>query len=537
MTSYRTGFVPSIHGFHFSNAFQNHVIDSGSFHFATEGRCGGMAMVALDYYYAHVPIPSISYVDQGLPIISGPAVCRWPDGNTHAFVLRFDGSTATKSSSNVTAHAGGSVWPDWEVLSRDAMNAEGSADPAVCSWGQGRIDLFTPGSDGVNRGIRHLWFDGGGWAGDPRPCGNLGYAETMPNTHGFSSLGAASPASGQIDLFATSNGRLQSSGYRGSWQPWVDRGTPPNLTVGSAPAAASQPDWANAVVRASDNSLWHVQARAGTFSAWQPMGGVGSSPPALATPYPERLEAYVVGTDGQMYIDIFENGAWGGWTSLGAPPAGLSQRRPAAVSAYGYMDVYVVAKDGMLWHKQWSGNQWNAWALADERPTGAANHLTGAILDRLMKSTIDPLVRAGAATAAAGPLGGIIGYAGLGSDQNNVTWWTLSGADCWTRSWTEQLQRITSWLSAGKPIPIGLIPTSGVVGHQVVATGIDIGVPSPNGTQLQTVLYIYDNEYPGCDSMTLVYDPNTQIISQPGVTNWKGVFARDDYAPQPPPTL
>lgn len=527
MTSHRTGFVPSVHGFKFSNEFQNHVIDSGSFHFTTQGRCGGMAMVALDYFNAHVPIPAIAFVDQGLPIISGPAVCRWPDGTIHAFALRSDGSTATKQTRSTT------TWSDWECLSRLPALAEGSAEIAVCAWGQGRIDVFTPG---IDRCIYHLWCENGVWSGDSRPCNWLGYGERLNGTDKLSSLGVASSGANQLDLFATRDGHLYWSSFPDHWNDWRDVGAPPSVTLVAAPAVASAGDSTNVVVCASDRTLWHAQRSASGFT-WLALGGVAASAPALASPTAGRLEAYVIGTDGQLHFDLVEGGRWSGWTSLGAPPVKLGTHRPSALSGPGMMDVYAIGGDGLLWHKSWSNGRWAEWVVADEKPSAAANKLTAAISDRLYKSTIDPIIRAGAATVAAGPFGGLIGYAGLGSDQNNISWPLLTDADCFTRSWTEQLKRITDWLSARKPIPIGLIPKSGLIGHQVLAIGLDTDVPLQTGPLLGACLYVYDNEYPSCDNMTIMYDPNKQTIVQSTGSVWKGVFARDDYAPLPPPTL
>lgn len=57
----RTGFVPTLHGFHFGNYFVNklfHLPPPFNVDVETRGRCGGMAFAALDYYFAHLPIPT-----------------------------------------------------------------------------------------------------------------------------------------------------------------------------------------------------------------------------------------------------------------------------------------------------------------------------------------------------------------------------------------------------------------------------------------------------------------------------------------------
>ncbi len=61
----RTAFTSVDHGFKFSNAFANKVINvpSVGIDYTTLGRCGGMAFAALDYWYNRLPIPP----DSSLP--------------------------------------------------------------------------------------------------------------------------------------------------------------------------------------------------------------------------------------------------------------------------------------------------------------------------------------------------------------------------------------------------------------------------------------------------------------------------------------
>jgi hypothetical protein len=55
----RTGFDPRAHGFHFANDFVDKVVTVPGFgEVATDGRAGGMAFAALDYWFAGLPVPS-----------------------------------------------------------------------------------------------------------------------------------------------------------------------------------------------------------------------------------------------------------------------------------------------------------------------------------------------------------------------------------------------------------------------------------------------------------------------------------------------
>ena len=57
-TRVKTLFVPNLHGFHFGNNFTNVLIDYGSIRWTTQGRCGGMAFAALDYFKNDMPVPA-----------------------------------------------------------------------------------------------------------------------------------------------------------------------------------------------------------------------------------------------------------------------------------------------------------------------------------------------------------------------------------------------------------------------------------------------------------------------------------------------
>jgi hypothetical protein len=55
----RTGFEPSVHGFHFANDFVDKIVTIPGFgEVATDGRSGGMAYAVLDYWFAGLPVPT-----------------------------------------------------------------------------------------------------------------------------------------------------------------------------------------------------------------------------------------------------------------------------------------------------------------------------------------------------------------------------------------------------------------------------------------------------------------------------------------------
>src|SRR5919198_909175 len=67
----RTGFEPSVHGFHFANDFVDKIVTIPGFgEVATDGRSGGMAYAALDYWFAGLPVPThrpADFPDRAVP--------------------------------------------------------------------------------------------------------------------------------------------------------------------------------------------------------------------------------------------------------------------------------------------------------------------------------------------------------------------------------------------------------------------------------------------------------------------------------------
>ena len=60
----KANFDPKIHGFHFANYFINQIATlPGIGQISTAGRCGGMAYTALDHYFAHLPMPTLTSAD------------------------------------------------------------------------------------------------------------------------------------------------------------------------------------------------------------------------------------------------------------------------------------------------------------------------------------------------------------------------------------------------------------------------------------------------------------------------------------------
>jgi hypothetical protein len=113
----------------------------------------------------------------------------------------------------------------------------------------------------------------------------------------------------------------------------------------------------------SDGALYH---KAWDGSQWLPsvsgfdnLGGTIVGSPAVASWDHDRLDIFVVGTDRGLYHKAWDGSQWqpstAGYDALGGIIAGS----PAVVSwDHDRLDVFVVGTDGGLYHKAWDGSQW-----------------------------------------------------------------------------------------------------------------------------------------------------------------------------------
>lgn len=141
----------------------------------------------------------------------------------------------------------------------------------------------------------------------------------------------------------------------------------------SAPAATCWgPGRTDLILRGLDNQIYHCGINGilanqredfctgGGLPGFAPLGEQTTFGPALATPYANRLEVYIVDTGGNLKFKYFE-GTWHEWAALGRP-GGLSiTSGPAAVSKYGYMSAFVRGSDNGCWQRAWFNNGWQPW--------------------------------------------------------------------------------------------------------------------------------------------------------------------------------
>ncbi|HZG92446.1 MAG TPA: hypothetical protein VEZ42_19735 [Pseudonocardia sp.] len=205
-----------------------------------------------------------------------------------------------------------------------------ASQPAVVSWGPGRLDVFARGTDDR---LWHRAFDGARWWDWTSLGGSLRSAPAV-----------ASWSAGRLDVVVRgSDGALWHRAFDGTrWWDWASRGG----ALTSGPAAVS---WSagrlDLFVRGPDEGLWHQAFGDGRWWGWVPLGGVLTSQPAVAAPAPGLLDVVVVGTDRAAHLRRHSPATgWVGWRSLG----GQFSSGPGAHADGGVVRVVGRGSDGVV---------------------------------------------------------------------------------------------------------------------------------------------------------------------------------------------
>lgn len=137
-----------------------------------------------------------------------------------------------------------------------------------------------------------------------------------------------------------------ASGLRSSWFR-VASPTQPDSGPGASGIAGSA-GHADVVTRASDRSVSHRawSPTAGFFGSATALGGGTAFEPAVVQATPDRLDVFVVGNDGALFVKSRTSGTWAGWTSLG----GSLGSRPSATVVDGVVHVVAAGASGTVAH-------------------------------------------------------------------------------------------------------------------------------------------------------------------------------------------
>jgi hypothetical protein len=133
--------------------------------------------------------------------------------------------------------------------------------------------------------------------------------------------------------------------------------------IPSGPVVSWGPNRIDAFVVGTDSALyhkwWNGSAWGPSLTGYENMGGTLSSAPEVVSWGPNRLDVFVLGMNSGLYHKWWNGSAWGpsltGYENMGGTIVG----QPKAVSwGANRLDVFVVGTDSALYHKWWNGSAW-----------------------------------------------------------------------------------------------------------------------------------------------------------------------------------
>jgi hypothetical protein len=170
------------------------------------------------------------------------------------------------------------------------------------------------------------------------------------------------------DAYAAGNRLFVLDTTRRLWMGTLDRDlphrgpawallSPPGLNVQRFSVVPDDAGLARVLATTTDGSVWTATAA----TDWVSLGPPGGSPcdeecrPAWTVPAPGRLEVYVVGGDGRVYVSSKEQLTWSGWRTLLEHQGFEASGEITAVHRVnGQLEVFVGARDGEIYRTWWA---------------------------------------------------------------------------------------------------------------------------------------------------------------------------------------
>jgi hypothetical protein len=165
-----------------------------------------------------------------------------------------------------------------------------------------------------------------------------------------------------------------------AWCPFVSQPVPSAGITGRPAISSRAVGRLDAFVRGTDNNLWHQTYVAGTgWSAWEnlgaPSGGMASEPAAVSWSA-TRVDVFTRGVDNALKHLWWDGTRWSAWESLGAT---LSSTPGVASAADGRLDVFFRGTDNALYHRwyvladgKWYGDERLGGNLSADAPAVAS---------------------------------------------------------------------------------------------------------------------------------------------------------------------
>jgi hypothetical protein len=160
------------------------------------------------------------------------------------------------------------------------------------------------------------------------------------------------------------------------WLPSPHEWQPLGGEVSSAPAALVEPtplgslDQIDVFVLGIDYQMYHKAISGSAWppstQEWEPLGGVFTSPPLVASWGPNRMDIVGLGTDNGMYHKAWDGSQWRPSRTDWEPLGGIFIYEPAIVATVyilpapspHQLDIFGVGTDKQMYHKAWDGTKW-----------------------------------------------------------------------------------------------------------------------------------------------------------------------------------
>jgi serine protease AprX len=273
------------------------------------------------------PYPQATLFRPDGQLATNPATVTLPDIGTAVFTLGTDGSIWWSTADTNWASLGR------PVVSTELIPQTIIGEPAVVSWGPGRIDVFVEaGNVSTQPGYHKLW-----------------------------------------QTFTTCSGC--------SWSPWIQ--PVPDGTLASPPSVTSwAPGRIDVAVVGTDGNIW---LRDWDTDAWSPgwllvpTPGLNTTlmpdaslagsyfPPAVVGYTPGRLDIFIEGTDKALWQTFFIDNTWQGWFQPTGTSGGVLNSPPVAEwwDGDGELDlsIFVQGTDLHLYQTTYTPGGWTPWTV------------------------------------------------------------------------------------------------------------------------------------------------------------------------------
>lgn len=252
--------------------------------------------------------------------IGTPAAVSEGDGSLRVFSRKDFGQISFNMFSGLSRS-----WGAWSLLPAQGLTSSNlpvvvnvtnssevwiiNSDPAVASWGPGRLDVFLVcrGSGG-GYGLLHTWADNNTWANKWEVLGT-GYLQGNP--------AATSVGPGGVDVF----------------------------------------------VRDFDNELVHKWFANGSWhSGWDDQGGVLTSSPTASTGTDGGWDVYARNGSGGVANRSYRSWGYWGWVDI---DSNTISSAPALAETPGYVHLFALDNNGHMVYNHWFNQWWFGWSLLD----------------------------------------------------------------------------------------------------------------------------------------------------------------------------